>query len=80
MLAEAMTIGWTQNVVILEAELTPQERAWYIKAAGQFGWSKLELQQRIVDHAHLGRRHSHCSSTICSHWMMKRSSTTQFWW
>ena len=52
-LAEAMTIGWTQNVVILEAELTPQERAWYIKAAGQFGWSKLELQQRIADHAHL---------------------------
>ena len=33
-LAESMTIGWTQNVVILEAELTPQERAWYIKAAG----------------------------------------------
>jgi len=52
-LAEAMTIGWTQNVVILEAELTLQEQAWYIKAAGQFGWSKLELQQRIVDHAHL---------------------------
>ena len=26
------------------------------------------------------RCHSHCSSTICSHWMMKRSSTTQFWW
>ena len=52
-LAEAMTIGWTQNVVILEAELSTQERAWYIKAAGQFGWSKLELQQRIVDHAHL---------------------------
>jgi hypothetical protein len=52
-LAEAMTIGWTQNVIILEAELTPQERAWYIKAAGQFGWSKLELQQRIADHDHL---------------------------
>ena len=52
-LAEAMTIGWTQNVVILEAELSTQERAWYIKAVGQFGWSKLELQQRIADHAHL---------------------------
>ena len=24
--------------------------------------------------------YSHCSSTICSHWMMKRSSTTQFLW
>ena len=52
-LAEAMTIGWTQNVVILEVELTLQERAWYIKAAGQLGWSKLELQQRIADNAHL---------------------------
>ena len=27
MLGEAMTIGWTQNVVIMEAELTPQEQA-----------------------------------------------------
>ena len=31
-LDEAMTIGWTQNVVILEAELTVQERMWYIRA------------------------------------------------
>ena len=52
-LADAMTIGWTQNVVILEAELTPREQAWYIKAAGQFGWSKLDLQRRITDKAHL---------------------------
>ena len=51
-LAEAMTIGWTQNVVILEAELTPQERAWYIKAAGQFGWSKLELAGNIRERIH----------------------------
>lgn len=35
-MAEAMTIGWTQNVVIMEAELTVQERAWYIRAASQF--------------------------------------------
>ena len=55
-LAESMTIGWTQNVVILETELTPQERAWYIKAAGQFSWSKLELQQKIADNTHLGNR------------------------
>ena len=32
-LAEAMTIGWTQNVVILEAELSLRERTWYIQAA-----------------------------------------------
>ena len=52
-LAEAMTIGWTQNVVIQEAELSPQERAWYIWAARQFGWSKLELQHKITDNTHL---------------------------
>ena len=46
-LAQAMTIGWTQNVVILEANLALQERVWYIRAVGQFGWSKLELQRRI---------------------------------
>ena len=39
-LAEAMTIGWTQNVVILEAELTLQEQIWYIQAAHQFKWPK----------------------------------------
>ena len=52
-LAETMTIGWTQNVVILEAELSLQDRAWYIRAVRQFGWSKLELQQKIAANAHL---------------------------
>lgn len=52
-LAQAMTIGWTQNVVILEAELTPPEQIWYIRAVRQFGWSKLELQRRIAIKAHL---------------------------
>ena len=51
-LAEAMTIDWTQNVVILEAELSIQERAWYIRAAGQFGWSKLEQSKKIQEHVH----------------------------
>ena len=51
-LAEAMTIGWTQNVVILEAELTLQERAWYIRASKQYGWSKLELTKKIQERAH----------------------------
>lgn len=51
-LAEAMTIGWTRNVVILEAELTLQERAWYIQAARQFGWSKLKLSRMIEERAH----------------------------
>ena len=52
-LAQAMTIGWTQNVVILEAELTLQERAWYIQAVQRLGWSKLELQRKITTGTHL---------------------------
>ena len=51
-LADAMTIGWTQNVVILKVELTPQEQAWYVKAAGQFSWSKLELAGNIRERIH----------------------------
>ena len=47
-MAEAMTIGWTQNIVIMEAELTLQEKAWYIRAVRQFGWSKLELAKQIA--------------------------------
>ena len=39
----AMEIGWTQNVVILNADLTLAERAWYIRAVRQFGWPKLAL-------------------------------------
>lgn len=53
MLAQAMTIGWTQNTVILEAELTLQERVWYIRATRQFRWSKLELRRKIAAKIHL---------------------------
>ena len=52
-MADAMTIGWTQNVVIMEAELTLQEKAWYIRAVRKFGWSKSELAKRITASAHL---------------------------
>ena len=52
-LAQAMTIGWTQNVVILEAELSTQKRAWYIRAVQRFGWPKLELQRKIAAEIHL---------------------------
>ncbi len=49
----AMRIGWTQNVVILEAELTIEERAWYLRAAELFCWSKTELTMQIGVSAHL---------------------------
>lgn len=47
-----MEIGWTQNVVILEANLNTEERRWYLCAVKQFGWSKTELQRRIESQAH----------------------------
>ena len=50
---QAMRISWTQNVVILEADLTLEERGWYLRAAERFGWSKAELSQRISAAAHL---------------------------
>lgn len=48
MLELAMQLGWTQNVVILEAELNIEKRRWYLRAAKQFGWSKTELQKAIA--------------------------------
>lgn len=52
-LAQAMTIGRTQNMVIPEVELTLQEQAWYIRAVQQFGWTKLELQRKTAAGTHL---------------------------
>ncbi|WP_300346099.1 DUF1016 N-terminal domain-containing protein [uncultured Oscillibacter sp.] len=52
-LAEAMALGWTQNVVILEADLALREREWYIHAVKQFRWSKLELRQKIDAAVHI---------------------------
>ncbi len=52
-LIKAMRLGWTQNIVIFEANLTAAEREWYINAAQRFGWSKLELMRKIATEAHL---------------------------
>ena len=52
-MAEAMTIGWMQNAVIMEADLTLQEKMWYIRAVRQFGWSKMVLAEQIAAAAHL---------------------------
>lgn len=51
-LALAMQVGWTQNVTILEAGLTMEERQWYLKAVLQFVWTKLELLNKIENRAH----------------------------
>ena len=52
LLSLALRLGWTQNVVILEAGLTMELRAWYLKAVLQFGWSKAELIEKIATNAH----------------------------
>ena len=52
LLSRAMKLGWTLNVVIMEADLTMELREWYMKAAKQFGWSKTELIARILANAH----------------------------
>ena len=43
----AMKIGWTLNVVIMEAELTRDERKWYLEQALCRGWSKTQLLNAI---------------------------------
>ena len=48
----AEQIGWTQNVVILEADLDLSLRQWYMRAVRQFGWSKLELIEMIENEAY----------------------------
>lgn len=52
LLRRAMKLGWIQNVVIMEADLTMELREWYMKAAKQFGWSKTELIANIAANVH----------------------------
>lgn len=52
LLSRAMQLGWIQNVVIMEAELTIELREWYMKAAKQFDWSKSGLAASIAAKVH----------------------------
>ena len=52
LLSRAMKLGWIQNVVIMEADLTMELREWYIRAAKEFEWSKIELIANIAANAH----------------------------
>ena len=49
----AMLIGRTQNVVILEDELTSRERIWYLKQVVAHGCSKKVLAEHIQKEVHL---------------------------
>ena len=53
LLAEALSLNWTQNVVILEADLTLAERGWYIRQAAVGALSKAELLRMMESSAHL---------------------------
>lgn len=47
-----LQLGWTQNVVILEADLSVELQEWYLMAAIRFVWSKAELIEKIATNAH----------------------------
>jgi len=49
LLCEALHLNWTQNVVIMEAELTAVERRWYIRQAAARNLSKSEILRMITD-------------------------------
>ena len=53
LLDEALHLNWTQNVVIMEAELPAEERCWYIRQVAAQSLSKSELLRMIEDFAHL---------------------------
>lgn len=50
-LEKALKLAWTQNVTILEACEAAEERAWYLKAALEYGWGKTELLRQIQNGA-----------------------------
>ena len=52
----AMQTGWTLNVLILEADLTLAERAWYLNAVLRFGWTKATLKEKLEESAHLNEK------------------------
>ena len=48
---QAMSLGWTQNVAILEQCGSNEERVWYIRAVLRFGWKKAKLLAAIESQA-----------------------------
>ena len=52
LLSRTLKLGWIQNVVIMEADLTMELREWYIRATVQFNWTKLQLIEKIAVSAH----------------------------
>ena len=53
LLALALKLGWTQNVAILEGCEVSRERAWYLRAALERRWTKVEQLDQIQSKAWL---------------------------
>ena len=49
----ALKIGWTLNVVIMDAELTRDVCKWYLEQAQKWQWSKAFLLEKLASAAHL---------------------------
>lgn len=94
-LEQAMKVGWTQNIVIMEADLEMNSRLWYLTAVQKFGWSKSELAEQIAAGAYLMNsseeepqnskdNKSLVKSTmqriICHSWMLTVDFLKRFWY
>ena len=53
LLTKVLRLNWTQNVVIMEAELSLEARTWYINETLRSNPTKAELLKLLVSEAHL---------------------------
>lgn len=52
LMSEALQVGWTQNILIMECCDGSDERRYYLRSARLHGLTKLALAAMIADHAH----------------------------
>ena len=81
----AMKIGWTLNVMIMEAELTRDARKGYLKQARELRWSKVVLLEKLASAAYLEKSLDAEADTCYTgdkdiKPCMKRSSTHYILW
>mgnify|MGYP000782052380 CR=1 FL=1 len=81
----AMKIGWTLNVVIMEAELTREARKWYLEQAQVQQWSKAILLEKLASAAHLEKPLDAEADTCYTNdkdikTCVKRTSTHNIFW
>ncbi|MBR2894537.1 MAG: hypothetical protein IKC03_02625 [Oscillospiraceae bacterium] len=73
MLKLAMKVGWSHNIIILEANLTMQERVWYLKKIAVDHWSKTMLIESIQNGRHLDESSESIESIEVIHDLMNDS-------